>query len=235
MFNSLFSTLYFDGSKSSDGVGVGFILIFPEGVKTMLTCIFEFECINNIAKYEVLVQGIYKAISLDVKYLQVYGDLEIVVKQVKNMMHCISTDLTHYQSLVQSLTSRFLAFNISAIPRIQNANVNLLTKIASKLIPSEDYSPDRFPVELIFRPSIPNNITNWKVFNDDEDILSFLNSEKSYDDQIVDDNEHDDQLKWKIDENPIPKSVVKPEDLYDLKDRFKRVTNSKLQSSTLRF
>ena len=33
--------------------------------------------------------------------------------------------------------------------------------------------------------------------------------------------------------NAIPKSVVKLEDLYDLKDRFKRSTNSKLQSSTL--
>lgn len=29
--------------------------------------------------------------------------------------------------------------------------------------------------------------------------------------------------------------MVKLEDLYDLKDRFKKVTNSKLQSSTLRF
>lgn len=35
--------------------------------------------------------------------------------------------------------------------------------------------------------------------------------------------------------NAIPKCVVKLEDLYDLKDRFKRSTNSKLQSSTLRY
>ena len=36
--NSLFWTLYFDGSKSEDGVGAGFILINPEGKKTMLAC-----------------------------------------------------------------------------------------------------------------------------------------------------------------------------------------------------
>ena len=35
--------------------------------------------------------------------------------------------------------------------------------------------------------------------------------------------------------NAIPKSVVKLEDLYDLKYRFKRSTNSKLQSSTLNY
>jgi len=33
----------------------------------------------------------------------------------------------------------------------------------------------------------------------------------------------------------MPKSVVKLEDLYDLKDRFKRYTNSKLQNSTLNY
>ena len=36
-------------------------------------------------------------------------------------------------------------------------------------------------------------------------------------------------------ENSIPKPVVKLEDLYDIKDRFKPVTNAKLQSSTLSF
>jgi len=73
------------------------------------------------------------------------------------------------------------------------------------------------------------------VFNHDEDILNFLTSEESHEDQIIDESEHDLQLKQKLNENPIPKSVVKLEDLYDIKDRFKKVTNSKLQSSTLRF
>lgn len=170
----------------------------------------------------------YKVICLDVKLLQVFGDSEIVVKQVRNMMHCISTHLKHYQSLVRSLTSHFLAFNIYVIPRIQNVSADLLANVASKLIPSEDYSPDSFSVELLFKPLILDNITNWWVFNDDEDILSFLSSEKSYDDQIIDEDEHYNQLKLKIDDNPIPKSVVKLEDLYDLKKKIKRVTNSKL-------
>ena len=60
LVNSLFWTLYFDGSKSSDGAGACFILINPEGVKIMLTCRLEFECMNNIAEYEALVQGMYK-------------------------------------------------------------------------------------------------------------------------------------------------------------------------------
>ena len=66
---SLFWTLYFDGSQSNDGVGSGCILINLEGKKTMIDCILEFECTNNIVEYEALVQGLYKAISLNVNYL----------------------------------------------------------------------------------------------------------------------------------------------------------------------
>eukprot|EP00253_Pinus_taeda_P004159 PITA_04159 len=42
-------------------------------------------------------------------------------------------------------------------------------------------------------------------------------------------------MKEKQEENSIPKPMFKLEDIYDIKDKFKQVTNSKLQSSTLRF
>eukprot|EP00253_Pinus_taeda_P014460 PITA_14460 len=200
----------------------------------MLSCRLEFECTNNTAEYEALVQGLYKAIGLKVQYLKVFGDSKIIVKQVRNTIQCLSKHLKHYQSLVQELTSHFLAFNVSSIPRSQNSAANLLGNVVSKLLPSEDYSPDIFSIELLFRPSIPDNITNWRVFNHDEDILQFLTSEKSYDDQIIEENENDIQMRGKHEENSIPKPVVKLEDLYDIKDKFKPVTNTKLQSSTLR-
>lgn len=76
---------------------------------------------------------------------------------------------------------------------------------------------------------------DWKVFNDDNDILSFLTYEGYYTNQIIDEDEHDNYLNKYLDENSLPKPVVKLEYLYDLKDRFKKSTNCKLNSSTLRF
>ena len=137
---------------------------------------------------------------------------------MRNTIHYLSRHLKHYQSLVQDLTFHFIAFNISPIPRLQNASVDLLANVSSKLIPPEDYSPDRFSIDLIVKPYIHDNITNWRVFNNDLDIISFLTSEDSYDDQIVDEDQHDNQLKQEIVNNAIPKSVVELEDLYDLKD-----------------
>ena len=69
----------------------------------MLSFRLEFECTNNTAEYEALVQGLYKAIGLKVQYLKVFGDSEIVIKQVRNTIHCLSNHLKHYQSLVQEL------------------------------------------------------------------------------------------------------------------------------------
>ena len=48
-------TLFFDGSKSKDGVGAGCVLIDLKGTKMMIACRLEFECTNNIVEYEVVV------------------------------------------------------------------------------------------------------------------------------------------------------------------------------------
>ena len=81
--------MYFDGSKSKEGAGVAFLLIEPKGNKTCIACRIEFNCTNNIVEYEALIQGLKKVIDLDIKVLVAYGDSEIIVRQVRNSIHCI--------------------------------------------------------------------------------------------------------------------------------------------------
>lgn len=171
----MFSALYFDGSKYEYGAGLGCILINREGEKTMLACQLKFDCTNNVAEYEALVQGLLKYIDLNIIQLKVLGDSKIIVRQVRDTIHCNSGLLKHYQSLIQELTPHLLDFKISSIHRIHNSSAYLLTNVASKLIPSQEFSTDRFSIELIFRPSIPDNITNCRVFNNDSDIIYFFN------------------------------------------------------------
>jgi hypothetical protein len=40
-------TLFFDGSKSNEGAGVGCILKDPKGKKNLIACRLEFQCTNN--------------------------------------------------------------------------------------------------------------------------------------------------------------------------------------------
>ena len=48
-------TLYFDGSKSKEGARVGCVLIDPKKNKTLISCMLEFECTNNVVEYEALI------------------------------------------------------------------------------------------------------------------------------------------------------------------------------------
>ena len=51
---------------------------------------------NNMAEYETLIQGLKKAIEFKVRNLKVFGDSEIIVKQVHNTIHCLSPHLKWY-------------------------------------------------------------------------------------------------------------------------------------------
>ena len=103
-------------------------------------------------EYEALIQGLKKAIDLDIKVLIAYCDSEIIVRQVRNSIHFLFEHLQNYQREEWNLISHFDAFNIISVPRDQNQEADLLVNVASKLILSENLTPDFFSVELIFRP-----------------------------------------------------------------------------------
>ena len=99
-------SLYFDGSKSKEGAGEGYIIIDLAGNKTLIACRLEFECTNNTAEYEALLQGLRKSLDMNIQNLVVFGDSEIVVRQVRDSIHCLSPHLKSYQSEVWNLMSK---------------------------------------------------------------------------------------------------------------------------------
>ena len=159
--------------------------MYPDGSKKskhFISCRLEFECINNTTEYEALIQGLKKAIEFKVKNLKVYGDSEIIVKQVRNTIHCLSPHLKGYQSDVWDLLMNFNAFNIFLIPRLKNAVVDLLATSAARLVPTNN----QYSIELLFRPAIPDNITNLRLFDDDPQILEFLTNDESFKGVVID-------------------------------------------------
>jgi ribonuclease HI len=241
-------SLYFDGSKSKEGAGAVCIIIDPAGKKTLLACRLEFECTNNTAEYEALLQGLRKSLDMHIQNLVVFDDSEIVVRQVRNSIHCLSPHLKCYQSEVWKSMNKFSAFNINSIPILNNDEANLLANVASKLLPVEGLSPNAFSMELLFRPSIADNITNWRVFDDDQQIINFLHMEETFQGTVIDEQTHEDNLHdFTVIPNPkspealsdmvnfIPKSVVRLEKFYDFEDKFKKTVNCKTNSSSLSY
>jgi hypothetical protein len=72
--------------------------------------------------------------------------------------------------------------------------LDLLANVASRLIPSDGLMPDTFSVELLYMPSIPNNITNWRVFDDDQHLINFFHLKDTFKDSIIDEGQHDQMV-----------------------------------------
>jgi hypothetical protein len=75
---------------------------------------------------------------------------------------------------VHRIIEHFESFNIITIPRTKNNLDDSLATTSLRLSPLEDYKASWFIVEILYKPSMPNNISNWKVFEGDEKIINFL-------------------------------------------------------------
>ena len=73
-----------------------------------------------------------------------------------------------------------------SIPKLKNAVADLLSSSATRLVPSNN----RCSIELLFRPSVLDMITNLWVFDDDQQILECLMNDETFKGAIIDDEEH---------------------------------------------
>lgn len=160
---------------------------------------------------------------------------------MRNSIHCTSNHLNNYQREVWDLMYKFEAFNIRFVPRSLNSEAEMVANGTSNICPSTYFSHDKFFVELIYRMSILDNITNWRTFEVDEKIINFLHSEDTFKGSIIDDEQHEafvqdsaleDKPKYR---NVMPKNIIKIEKIFNLQDKLKRPTNTKISSSSLRY
>lgn len=228
-------TLRFDGSKSKQGSGAGYELISPTGETYLAAHRLQFPCTNNVAEYESLIHGLLMAIKKKAKILQVYGDSEIAIRQIRRQYVCHDKRLTRYRNRVWDLIESFEAFNINSIYRHQNQVANSLAQAASSLIPLAMEGLEKFTVELTSVPSVPDNITNFQVFEDDKHILDFLTNTDVFLAQIIDEEEAegaelDAEGILNLKTNTIPKGMVELERIFD-PDKLKEMKNHNMEGN----
>ena len=136
---------------------------------------------------------------------------------MRNKIHCLSPHLLNYQKLVRDMTSSFKSLNIKYVPRSQNFDAYLLANTTYKLIPPEGLAPNTFSIELMYRPSIPDNVTSWKIFDDDVQKIDFLTTQDTFKDLAIDEVENEKSLSDNdFPSNLIPKSIINLEKYHDL-------------------
>jgi ribonuclease HI len=166
--------MFFDRASSREGIGTGVVFMSPSQETISLSYKMEFETTNNVAEYEALVLGMKAAKEMGIREMEMFEDVELIIQQVRNVYWAKHPRLKSYRNEVWDLIDNFFsAFNISFIPREDNASVDSLAVSASLFrIPL----PPKIPcgVEIRYRPSIPDNVKHWKVFEDDLEIKKLL-------------------------------------------------------------
>lgn len=141
-----------------------------------------------------MLQELKKEIDMGENKIKVFGDSEIVTRQVRNTIHFLLSHLKHYQHNVWELIKNLYIFHISHVPHSLNFDAYLLANVASRLIPLEGIMPDTFLVELMYMPLVPDNVTNRRVFDDDQQIISFLQLEGDFKYYVRGERQHDQNV-----------------------------------------
>ena len=66
--------MYFDGSLTKKGTGVGLVFVSPLGVRMRYMVRIHFPSSNNVVEYEALKNGLLIAIELGIRWLDIRGD-----------------------------------------------------------------------------------------------------------------------------------------------------------------
>jgi len=83
-------TMYFDGSLMKIGAGVGLLFISPLDVHIRYVIRIHFATSNNVAEYKALVNGLWIAIELGVRRLDIRLDSQLVIDQVMKASSCMT-------------------------------------------------------------------------------------------------------------------------------------------------
>ncbi|VFQ67008.1 unnamed protein product [Cuscuta campestris] len=140
-----------DGASGPKGYGGGIVFTTPEGFKIYHALVFNFKLTNNEAKYEALAGGLRLAQALKISRVSIKSDSSLIVGQVTGNMEAREGRMAQYKDLVLALLKSFEEFKIAQIPRAENADANLLSKLMQ-------YAPEHVSklarVEILDRASV---------------------------------------------------------------------------------
>jgi ribonuclease HI len=224
-------SMFFDGACSRESAGAGVVFVSPSKETIHLSFKLDFKVTNNIAEYEALVLGLNVAKDMNIQGLKVYGDVDLIIQQIKNTFQAKHVRLKAYRDEVWNLIDSFLAFNISYIPRAMNQLVDSLVVSASTFNPPLPPKLN-YEIQVKYRPSLPDNVKFWKVFEDDEELVRFLEVIDEFSSLHIDqENENDEKVKnprlknkigrhdiIQLPNNQIPRGLVPLEKLFDQND-----------------
>jgi ribonuclease HI len=123
--------LLFDGSSCGKGGGVGILLISPRGDMFEFAIPIQPTVTNNQAEYEALLRGLQYLKEAKAISVEIYGDSELVIKQLNGQYECKNDILRNYYEECKETLKSFQLVILQHIPREHNEEANRLAQSAS--------------------------------------------------------------------------------------------------------
>jgi ribonuclease HI len=123
--------LFFDGSSCGKGGGVGILLISPRGEMFEFAIPIQPTVTNNQAEYEALLRGLQYLKEAKAISVEIYGDSELVIKQLNGQYECRNDVLRNYYEECKEILKSFQLVILQHIPREHNEEANRLAQSAS--------------------------------------------------------------------------------------------------------
>jgi ribonuclease HI len=123
--------LLFDGSSYGKCGGIGILLISLRGEMFEFAIPIQPTVINNQAEYEALLRGLQYLKEARAISVEIYGDSELVVKQLNGQYECRSDILRNYYEECKEILKSFQFIILQHIPREHNEEANRLAQSAS--------------------------------------------------------------------------------------------------------
>ncbi len=130
------AVIFFDGGVKNNPGGpiCGAAILYIEGQEPIETGVTNPSGTNNTAEYKGLISGLKKALELGVTEIEVFGDSNLVVKQVLGEWKVKAKDLEPLHRLATTLYNnpQFKQKSLNWVPREQNKEADKLAGIKLK-------------------------------------------------------------------------------------------------------
>lgn len=124
--------LYFDGSHAKGKSKARIYIISLSAQSGKFSFKLNFDCTNNVTEYEALMHGLLSLKDRKAKMVDIFGDSELVINQVKGTYQTKHLRMRAYRNEVLDILGNFfLEYNLMLISRSNNTIVDSLATAAS--------------------------------------------------------------------------------------------------------